>query len=85
MTDTPSQDANTVPDTISWSESSIIVKQLVMIIVSVGTLAGIAFTPQQTAQITGIVTAVSIIGFSAWTIHSRITKSCPPIAPKAKT
>lgn len=83
QTNTP-PDSN-LPNTITWSESGIIIKQIVMIVVAVGSLAGIAFTPEQTAQITGIVSAVAVIGFSAWTIHNRATKNCPPVVPKAKT
>lgn len=73
-----------VPDGIAWQTSGIIIKQIVLIVVSVGSLAGIAFTPEQTAQITGIVSAVAIIGFAGWTIHSRMTKPCPPVIPKLK-
>lgn len=70
------------PEGITWQSSGIIIKQIVLIVVSIGSLAGIAFTPEQTAQITGILSAVAVIGFSAWTIHGRMTKPCPPIVPK---
>lgn len=79
MTDNQSQSA---PEAITWQTSGIIIKQIVLIVVSVGSLAGIAFTPEQTAQITAIASAVAVIGFAGWTIHSRITKPCPPVAPK---
>lgn len=81
MTDIPPQDPTSI-EGIAWQTSGIIIKQIVLIVVSVGSLAGIAFTPEQTAQITGVVSAVAVIGFSAWTIHSRMTKTCPPIIAK---
>lgn len=67
---------------INWSESGIIVKQLVVIIISIASLCGLIFSPEQVAIITAAVTALITLAVALWTIHNRITKNCPPIAPK---
>jgi len=70
-----------IPDQISWTDSGIIIKQLVMVIISVGSLAGMIFSPDEVAKITAVVTAVTMLVLSLWTVHNRLSKPCPPILP----
>lgn len=69
---------------INWSESGIIVKQLVVIVVSVASLCGLVFSPDQVAIITAAVTALITLALALWSIHNRIKQPCPPIAPTQK-
>lgn len=75
-------DNQPTPDLITWKESGIIIKQVVMIIGVVGAMCGVAFTPEDTAKITAIVTGLFVIGVAAWTIHNRLKLPCPPVTQK---
>lgn len=72
------------PDQITWVESGIIIKQLIVIVVTVGSIAGVVFSPQQIGEITTVTTALVTVIFSVWTIHNRLTKNCPPITKQEK-
>lgn len=82
---------NLTPDTITTLQSGIVVKQLAIVVGALASLAyslcslfGIVITPDKLQQIEAALTALGVLGFAFWTIHSRITKPCPPINTKPK-